>query len=307
MFAQAAGQAVRCAAECRDGAQIKQNIEGKNVTVNTANLLGGNVLCYPESNPSIPETEEQKAVKIMGMVDKAIAAPGTPFAQWVLGPANLVEVASALRMKNFKVEGASSVTKQRCEFEKLLRGGPMPNPQVVQMKQGLEKITGEMQAHTQGGQQVPPEAQAMLQKVQQGMQSLPPMVSTVPVAQDESENHTVEASECGEWLNSTEGQKFRWGTPEQQAGFANVHLHFMEHLAEAKKIAAANKPPEKPPSESISVDVSKMPGVVASQALAKMGISATPQMFDQQAETALNHKISAKAIPHALEQPVVQE
>ena len=307
MFAQAAGQAVRCAAECRDGAQIKQNIEGKNVTVNTANLLGGNVLCYPESNPSIPETEEQKAVKIMGMVDKAIAAPGTPFAQWVLGPANLVEVASALRMKNFKVEGASSVTKQRCEFEKLLRGGPMPNPQVVQMKQGLEKITGEMQAHTQGGQQVPPEAQAMLQKVQQGMQSLPPMVSTVPVAQDESENHTVEASECGEWLNSTEGQKFRWGTPEQQAGFANVHLHFMEHLAEAKKIAAANKPPEKPPSESISVDVSKMPGVVASQALAKMGIQATPQMFDQQAEQALNHKISAKAIPHALEQPVVQE
>src|ERR1035438_3857921 len=126
MFAVAAGQAVKCAAECRDGKKITQNISGKNVADNTANLLGGSVLCYAESNPSIPETEEQKAVKIMGLVDKAIAAPGTPFAQWIFSPANLEEVSSALRMRNFKVEGASSVTKQRCEFEKLLRGGRMP-------------------------------------------------------------------------------------------------------------------------------------------------------------------------------------
>ncbi len=47
----------------------------------------------------------------------------------------------------------------------------------------------------------------MLQQVQQKMQALPPMVSTVPVAQDESENHVVEANECFEWMNRTEGQK----------------------------------------------------------------------------------------------------
>lgn len=75
----------------------------------------------------------------------------------------------------------------------------------------------------------------------------------------------------------------------------------------AKQIAAANKAPDKPPSESISVDVSKMPGIVAAQALAKMGIQASPQMFDQQAETALNHKIAGKAIPKALEQPVPEQ
>ncbi len=97
MFALAAAQAVKCAAECRDGKQITQNLgPGRgNVSVNTANLLGGNVLCYPESNPSIPETEEQKAVKIMGMVDKAIAAPASPFAQWVFSPSNLAETAQA--------------------------------------------------------------------------------------------------------------------------------------------------------------------------------------------------------------------
>jgi hypothetical protein len=304
LFATAARQAVKCAAECRDGKTISQNIpERGNIKVNTANLLGGNVLCYPESNPSIPETEEQKAVKIMGMIDKAITAPATPFAQWVFSPSNLAETASSLRMKNYKVQGASSVTKQRCEFETLLRGGPMPNPQRIQMQDAAQKITGGMQVAQTTGQQIPPEAAAMVQKMQQGIQSLPQLVSTIPVAQDESENHGVEANECFEWMNSTEGQKFKYGTAVQRAGYENIHLHWTEHVAMAKKIAAANKLPDKPPSESISVDVSKMPGPVAVQALAKMGIQSTPALFEQAAGTALDHKIAGKAIPEALKQP----
>jgi hypothetical protein len=307
MFAQAAGQAVRCAAECRDGKQITQNLgPGRgNVSVNTANLLGGNVLCYAESNPAFPESWQQKETKIMGLVDKSAANPA--LAQWIFSPSNLAETASALRMKNYKVAGASSVTKQQSEFELLLRQGPMPNPQVLQMQQGLDKIKGEMQQHAQSGNVVPPEASAMVQKVEQGMQALPQLVSTIPVAQDESENHAVEANECFEWMNSTEGQKFKHGTEKQRAGYENVHLHWMEHVAMAKKIAAANQPPGKPPSESISVDVSKMPPLVASQALAKMGINSTPQLFEQQQEVTLNHKVASKAIPEALKQPVVQE
>ena len=66
----------------------------------------------------------------------------------------------------------------------------------------------------------------------------------------------------------------------------------------AKKIAAQNKPPDKPPSESISVDVSKMPPEVATQALAKMGIQSNPAIFKQQADQQLNHKVAAKAIAH---------
>ena len=130
------------------------------------------------------------------------------------------------------------------------------------------------------------------------------MVSTLPVAQDESENHLVEANTAFDWLNSTEGQKFRFGTPKQQAGFANVHLHWSEHVKMAKQIAAMNQPPQKPPSESISIDVSKMPPPVAVAALGKAGIPATPQMFEQQSETALNHKVAGKAIPEALKQPL---
>ena len=303
-FAVAAGQAVRCAAECRDGKEITQNIPGRgNVTVNTANLLGGNVLCFAESNPSIPETEEQKSIKIMSMVDKALQAPATPFAQWVFSPSNLAETASALRMKNYKVQGASSVTKQRSEFERLLRAAPAPNPQLLKMEQAMDSTQAELQQGAVMGQPAPPQAAGMLQQLQKLMQSVPQNVSTIPVAQDESENHVVEANECFEWMNSTEGQKFKYGTPEQQAGFENVHLHWQEHVAMAKKIMAANQPPNKPPSESISVDVSKMPPDVATQALAKMGITATPATFQAQADQALNHKVAAKAIPHALEHP----
>ena len=304
MFATSAGQAVKCAAECRDGKEVTQSIPGRgNVSVNTANLLGGNVLCYPESNPSLPETEEQKAVKIMGLIDKANLNPGSPFAQWVFSPSNLAETASALRMKNYKVAGASSVTKQRNEFETLLRGVPQQNPQLLSMQAAMEEAKAGMAQAQQTGQPIPPEAQGMMQQLQQATQGMPPQVSSVPVAPDESENHAIEANECFEWMNSIEGQKFKNGTPEQRLGFQNVHLHWAEHVAMAKKIAAANKLPDKPPSESISVDVSKMPGPIASQALAKMGIQSTPDMFAQHAATQLNDKVAAKALPHALEQP----
>jgi hypothetical protein len=71
-------------------------------------------------------------------------------------------------------------------------------------------------------------------------------------------------------------------------------------MAMAKQIAAANAPPDKPPSESLSVDVSKMPPNIAIQALAKMKINATPQDFAQHSQEQLNQKVQAKAIPAAL-------
>jgi hypothetical protein len=300
MFAVSAEQAVHCAAECRDGKEIKQNIPGKGkLTVNTANLLAGKVLCYAESNPAFPESWQQKEAKIENMISMSASNP--LLAQWFLSPSNLAEVASGLRMKGFKVTGATSVTKQRNEFELLLRKGPMDNPQFLNMQAAMQKAQAGVQQAQQTGQQVPPEAQAMMGQVQQMMQSVPPQISTIQVAQDESENHIVEANECFEWMNDTDGQKFKNGTPEQQAGYANVHLHWQAHVAMAKKIMAQNKPPDKPPSESVSADISKMPPEVATQLLAKMGVQATPALFQQQADQTLQHAVAKKAIPSALE------
>jgi hypothetical protein len=157
-----------------------------------------------------------------------------------------------------------------------------------------------MQIAQQTMQPVSPQDMATVQQLQQMMKSLPPQVSTIPVAQDESENHPVEGGACFDWMTSSEGQGFKYGTPQQRAAFANVHLHWSEHLAQAKKIALANAPPNKPPSESISVDVSKMPPSVAIQSLAKMGINATPQDFAQHDQNTLSMAVQKKAIPEAL-------
>ena len=301
MFADAARQAVGCAADCRDGKMFSQNITGRGkVTVNTANLAG-NVLCYAESNPAFPESWQQREAKLMALIETSASNPSIQ--QWLFSPANLPALADGIRMKSFKVPGASSVTKQKSEFEILLRSGPMPNPDALKAQQALDRATQGLAAHVQAGAPAPPQAQPMMDQLKQHISAMPPMVSTVPVAQDESELHAIEADQCFTWMNSSEGQKFKYGDPKQKAGYENIHLHWQEHVNMAKQIAAANAPPkDKPPSESISVDVSKMPPSVAVQSLEKMGIKATPADFAQHASDQLDQKVAGKAIPEALKQ-----
>jgi hypothetical protein len=302
LFAIAAKQAVKCAAECRDGKQISQHVPGRGpVVVHSANLLRGNVLCYPEANPSIPESWEQRESKLMSMIDASAQNPALQ--AWLMSPDNLSALSDGIRMKQFKVPGAVSQTKQRCEFESLLRAAPVDNPKLLQIKQTVEEAQQGMVVHQNAGEPIPPQAPMMLQQLNQLMQTMPPLVSSVPVAEDESENHVIEAAACFEWLNGTEGMKFKYGVEKQKAAFENLKLHWSEHVAMAKKIAIANAPPpaQKPPSESISIPVDKMPGPVAAQALAKAGIQATPDMFIQHQKTQLNEKVAAKSIPHALE------
>jgi hypothetical protein len=298
LFAECARQAVGCAADCREGQRISQTVPGRGlVSVNTANL-SGNVLCFPESNPAFPESWNQREAKLIKMMGDSAANPA--LAQWLFSPANLPILQDGIRMKAFKVPGASSITKQKSEFEVLLRSGPMPNPKVQQVQEVLDQAAEKMNQLTAVGQQMPPENMAALQQMQQLQKSLPPQVSTIPVAQDESELHAVEAGQCLDWMNSSEGQKFKYGTPQQRAGYANVKLHWTEHMTMAKQIAAANAPPDKPPSESISADISKMPTPVAIQLLSKMKVNATPADFAQHASDQLNQKVQAKAIPAAL-------
>lgn len=299
LFAECARQAVGCAADCRDGKKVSQTLPGRGkVTVNTANLAG-NVLCYPESNPAFPESWNQKEAKLIKMIDAS--TQNEAIRQWLFSPSNLPILQSGIRLKKFKVPGAESITKQKGEFELLLRSGPMPNPAVLKIQATLQQAAEQMQLAQQQMQPVPPESMAMVQQLQTQMKALPPMVSTVPVAQDESENHAVEAGACFDWITSSEGQGFKFGTPEQRAAFENLHLHWSEHMATAKQIALANMPPmDKPPSESLSVDVSKMPPNVAIQALAKMKINATPQDFAQHDQNTLNMAVQKKSIPEAL-------
>jgi len=255
-------------------------------------------MCYPESNPSIPESWEQREMKLMSMIDAS--SQNQMLQAWLMSPDNLSALSDGIRMKQFKVPGAVSITKQKCELERLLRAAPQDNPKLLQMKQALQAAQEGMQSAQALGQPIPPQAAAMVQQLTKASQSVPPLISTVPVAQDDSENHVVEASQIFDWANGPEGQKFKWGSPKQKAGFANALLHRTEHLAVAKRLAAENAPPPpvKPPSFSGAID--KMPSPVASQILSKAGIEAPPQLFDQHTQDMLQEKIAAKSIPAAL-------
>ena len=306
LFAECARQAVACAADCREGKTITESLSGiGTVSVNTSNL-SGNVLCFPEANPAFPESWGQREAKLMSLVDTSSTNPSLQ--AWIFSPSNLPVLQDGIRMKAFKVPGATSITKQKSEFELLLRSGPAPNPQVLKIQSTLQDAADDMKQKMLSMQPMDPKELAMVQQLQQMEKSLPPMVSTVPVAEDESELHTIEAAQCLDWMNSTEGQKFKYGTPQQRAAYQNVHLHWTEHMSMAKKIAAANAAPQnKPPSESISIDVSKMPPNVAVQALAKAGVQATPQDFAQHAAEQLNQAVQKKAIPEALKNAGKQE
>lgn len=302
LFAQSALQAVNCAKECRDGKKITQNIPGSgNIVVNTANLAG-NVLCYPEGNPAFPESWAQREQKLIDLINISSQVPA--IGEWLYSPANLPLLADGIRMKNFKVPGASSVTKQRLEFEYLLRSGPVDNPQFLQIKNNLDIGMAEVQKMIAEGKIIPDEVKSTLEQGQKVLQSIPPTISSVPVAQDESELHAVEADACFQWMNSPEGIKFKTGDPKQQASFKNVYLHWKQHVEMAKKIAAQNAPPQKPPSESISAPVDKMPPNIAVQLLGKMGVKATPEDFAQKDKSDLQNKIAAKSIPDALKSHV---
>jgi hypothetical protein len=308
MFAQAARQAAMLTAKCANK-DIDDVIPGRgNISIKLNNLKGA-VLCYPESNPELPESWAQKENRITQLVDMALKSPDSPTGAMILDPTNLKEIRSALRLKGLVIKGESSVEKQEAELEVLLRSAPMPNPKKLKMtkllqtaQMGMMQFGAKMQAGTLAPeeQQQMQQAPAMIQQLEQMANSLPDQISTVIVRDDGSQDNTIEADVCWKWMNSADGRKFANGTPEQQAAFANVHLHWTEETAAAKKIAQQNAPPPAPPKGSFNVPVDKLPAPEAAAAVQALGIPANPADFQQHAETQTNRDIQKKIIPDSV-------
>jgi hypothetical protein len=204
----------------------------------------------------------------------------------------------AIGLKEFLVPQASSVDKQKGEFEVLLkrRPAPMPNPELQQAQEQL--MMQEQQALQQG-----PEAYAQfMQQLPQAMQQLqqiPPMISSCPVAQDASEDHSTEAMACFDMMNSPIGRKLKSGDQRQQQAFQNLKLHWQEHAQMAQKLAPPS-PQNKPPSVSVNATVDKMPNDVASQLLQQYyGIPANPQSFGEQDAAETEADITKAVARHA--------
>jgi hypothetical protein len=305
MFASAARQAAMLTARCANK-DIEDVIPGRGTISIKLNDMKGSVLCFPESNPEFPESWAQKEQRVTPIVDMALKSPDAAMSQMILDPTNLKEIRSILRLKGFNIKGSESVEMQEAELEILLRSTPQPNPKKIKMEQLLKKATEGMAQHVlnqQNGTITPEEQQqmqkapAMMTMLEQQIQALPDMISTVPVRDDGSQNNSIHADICWKWMNSPDGRKFANGNEKQKQAFANVHLHWMEETAAAKKNAP--KPPQPPPKVSFNVPADKMPPQEQAAIMTAGGIPSNPTDFEQHDEVDANREIQKKIVPDA--------
>lgn len=287
-LAKAATQAARCAAVNRK-TNIRSRTPGQSkLTVELANLKG-NALCAPESL-EIPQTLAEQEARTASLVEHS--ANVDIYKAIVNDPMNLPFFSRMPSLSGLNIPGLDAVEKQQGEFELLTDSGALENPEVLEAKQQIEKLTeiqqngaNDPEAQTPEGQQMLQQVAAQLQQIQQAASQLPPMVSSVPVAQDGSENHFIEAATVLAMLNSPQGRKFKNGDEQQQEVYKNLKLHWQEHEAMAKKLTPVQPLPVK---ATASVAIDKLPPNVQAQALQAMGVAATPDDF----------KSSDELVPH---------
>src|SRR5580700_6434713 len=297
-FNEACRQAVMCAAVNRTDTIDETGIDGSKIELDPATLKG-RVQCYPEYDTSFPESWAERESRYTEIVVNAAQNPF--YAKCLESPKNILAMEQNVKMAALEIPGATSVKKQMIELEVLTTSAPVPNPQVVQMEQALQQAEVGIQQDMAIGKPIPPEAAQMIQQIQQQMQSLPPLVSSVPVAQDESENHSIEAETCWEWLNGEQGIKFKTGLAEQQAAFQNVLLHWSEHEAANKKL---NPPPTPQVVPHISFAGKDLSPTAQTQALAKAGINEPPENVAQNKLVATQHKIAERVVPKTVPESI---
>lgn len=304
-------QAVELAARCRL-ARGQSSIswmtdQSTQMTIEVSDLKG-NVLCYPEADSNFPETWIQRSSRVQMLMQEA---PTSPIVTQIFSlPENLRLLKDSIGLKEFSVPQADSVDKQRGEFEILLKRepGPRPNPQRQQLEVEINQLEQQF-AQTQQQMVNPEMAQQLGQQMQQLVQQYdqtPEFISSCPVAQDASEDHATEAQVCVDEMNSPVGRKLRHGNQAQQQAFANLHLHWQEHMTMVQKLTPPPQEPSRPVSKSVSVAVDRMPPPQAAQLLQQeYGIQASPQDFGDQDAAETEQRITERMAAHA--PPVPQQ
>lgn len=270
-------QAVESAAANRI-TDISASLPGQQKLKVEIEKLQGSVLIQ-RSSSEIPQTlaeEEERMAELFS--DSANVAL---YAAILNDPMNLTTFAKLPSFRDLNVTGADSAEQQQGEFEILMRSGPVPNPQIAAIQQQISVLAQQLgtgathpEAQTPEGQQMMQQLQQQVAQLTQAMQALPPLVSTVPVAQDTSENHTIHAAITLGMLTSPSGRKLKNGTDEQKQIWQNFDLHWKEHIAVAKELT----PPK--PMEfkgSVTIDPSKFPPQAQSEMFQAMGLEMPPQ------------------------------
>jgi hypothetical protein len=260
------GNAARWAGKNRKGIESGMVPGVGRISVDMAVLGAGDAYCFPEADSGFPESESEKEQRATAFMD----AGGVPNALQAAGGAcNYLVLDKSTKRFGIRISQANSVRKQQEEFESILKREPLPNPALAQAQLQVQQLTQQAQTDPQAQA---PEGQQAMQQIQQQIQQIPPQVCSVPVEQDGSVNHSIEAEICFDKINSTEGQKLK---KEQPKVFQNLMLHWQGHTEMAAKLAPPPSPPVKP---AVSLAVDKL-GPLAQTAVlkAEYGIDVNPE------------------------------
>lgn len=270
-LAKAAEQAVQCAAKNRV-ANVQSNVPGQGKLEVEMSKLQGHALCYPESM-EIPQTIAEQEAQMAELLEngKNVAI----YQAIANDPRNLTVFAKFPSLADLEIPGLDAVEQQQGEFELLLESGPLDNPDIspqqAQLQEMLTKGESDPEAQTPEGQQ----AMAQLkQQLAQLPNAVPPQISSVPVAQDGSENHQIHAAITLGLMTSAEGRKLKYGDDQQKAIYQNLFLHWQEHVEMSQKLT--------PPKEieikgSVTIDPTKLPPEAQAKAWQAIGLEVSPQ------------------------------
>lgn len=251
------------------------NYAGKGrITAEIAKLKMGSGIARADGTANFPESWADRQMAW----EKALSDDNPMMQQVIADPRNLSAM-KEFAPRGMVLPGVDSVEKQQGEFDVLLKTNPQPNPDYLKLKEIVQMGTLEMESAAQQGQQPDPAKAQALQQGQQMLQSMPPMVSSVPVRP--TDNDAVEALVCLGMINSPVGRRLASSKDaEDQAHFQNLMLHWQQHDTKAKQTAAQNQKPI-PPKTSITVAADKLPPDEQASALQVAGVAANPASIQQ--------------------------
>jgi hypothetical protein len=278
-------QAIHSAAENRIS-DFTVGLQGERVRVRVSKLQG-EVLVWSTSTEIPPTLAEQQAeigqmLQSMGQV---------PFYSQVLNdPRNLEIIRRMPSLSGLHIPGMDDLEAQMADNQKLLSESPLPNPQVEMLKEQLMQADMQLaQAQQMGDVQTINALAPQIQQMSQQIQSLPPLISTCPVPQDASQNHSIRAAVALAALNSAKGRAAQEGNQQQKAGWLNLKLNWEEHTQMAQKLMP---PPAVEMRANMTLDPTKLPPDAQAIAFEKLGIQMPPFVLQPQEQT---HEITQES------------
>jgi hypothetical protein len=300
MFAEAIGQAAVCCAKTGNE-EISDTVPGYgDVAVNPENLKG-NAKCRPETINSIPESGAQREAKVLQVLDMAMQ--NQEVAAVVARPSNTREIVKALGLTDvITVDEANWEDGALEDIERLLDSEPAINPAWAQLSQQFEALNQQHEevkslaaTAVDSGMQLAPEEWQQGQQMEDQVAQLkaqldktPQYLPSIPVAQDDSEDHETIAATVFSWMGESDGRSLRRKAEKEPVGqgpnwkkWTNVFLFWQAHKQVAAQLSQAQAPPPK--------------------------ISMTGKLSPQQQAQLLQQAAGIQTDPASLQQPDEQE